>query len=489
MNFQIQKKKKLSTMKIKNILLSIASTAIVGACHNGQQPTADNDSIDTLTCLEEEMIVDTTPMPMFLYYHNPDNMQVVFWISLAKPDEPDANWDLQQRTRRIASQYTKLLLPNGKFANVKFIGEQTKDPDGGDLEVFALHHDYAPSAGLNYAFENKKEAKAIKYGGTMLVLVTDEYLESHKMLAVKDLSSRQKTMPKTVVKKLEEQYGMKSLRSAVTSEFEGGYSFGSVQFKPNGGKVLALDVLACGDSVYSIEKWGHYDNAEGPTWNVDDGGEYLPSHILAAFEGPNGIDLCYIHGAPESTVTGWMTLCNGQFEDFEVGQFYNWIDEPMPFWKKDMAKLQKILEKHDPMFKNIKMTKWTYVWIDNDDVREIWLHSDNDEYGAIFGLKGEPQLLCTEYGNHKAILYQGAVSVCGSCGSGCFSMELTTLKDSRKGDRLELMRNTAPDNSISSEEYRLNGKLIDKSEGEKFIHQATKQEHYLKSPNWNTFDN
>ena len=474
-------------MKIKNILLAIATTAVVAACHNGQQPAAGTD--DTLLADDTpEEVVDTTPMPMFLYYHNPDNMQVVFWISLAKPDEPSANWDLQQRTRRIASQYTKLLLPNGKFADVKFIGEQTKNPDGGDLEVFALHHDYAPSAGLNYAFENKKDAKAIKYGGTMLVLVTDEYLESHKMLAVKDLSSRQKKMPTTVVKKLEEQYGMKALRSIVTSEFDGGYSFGSVQFKPKGGKVLALQVLACGDSVYSIEEWGQYDKTEGPTWNVDDGGEYIPSHILAAFEGPNGIDICFIHGAPESTVTGWMTLRDGQFESFEMGMFYNYIDEPRPFWKKDMAKLQKILEKHDPVFKSVKMAKWCHVYIDNDDEPEIWLHSDNDEYGAIFGLKGEPQLLCTESRNDKVILYHGTISVCGSCGNGCFSMELTTLKDSRKGDRLELKRNTAPDNSIISEEYRLNGKIIDKSDGEKFKQQATQQEHYLKSPSWNTFN-
>lgn len=474
-------------MKIKNILLAIATTAVVAACHNGQQPAAGTD--DTLLADDTpEEVVDTTPMPMFLYYHNPDNMQVVFWISLAKPDEPSANWDLQQRTRRIASQYTKLLLPNGKFADVKFIGEQTKNPDGGDLEVFALHHDYAPSAGLNYAFENKKDAKAIKYGGTMLVLVTDEYLESHKMLAVKDLSSRQKKMPTTVVKKLEEQYGMKALRSIVTSEFDGGYSFGSVQFKPKGGKVLALQVLACGDSVYSIEEWGQYDKTEGPTWNVDDGGEYIPSHILAAFEGPNGIDICFIHGAPESTVTGWMTLRDGQFESFEMGMFYNYIDEPRPFWKKDMAKLQKILEKHDPVFKSVKMAKWCHVYIDNDDEPEIWLHSDNDEFGAIFGLKGEPQLLCTESGNDKVILYHGTISVCGSCGNGCFSMELTTLKDSRKGDRLELKRNTAPDNSIISEEYRLNGKIIDKSDGEKFKQQATQQEHYLKSPSWNTFN-
>lgn len=487
MNFQIQKKKKSSMNKIKNTLLTIATTAVVAACHNGQQPATGTD--DTLLADDTpEEVVDTTPMPMFLYYHNPDNMQVVFWISIAKPDEPNANWDLQQRTRRIASQYTKLLLPNGKFADVKFIGEQTKNPDGGDLEVFALHHDYAPSAGLNYAFENKKDAKAIKYGGTMLVLVTDEYLESHKMLAVKDLSSRQKKMPTTVVKKLEEQYGMKALRSIVTSELDGGYSFGSVQFKPKGGKVLALQVLACGDSVYSIEEWGQYDKTEGPTWNVDDGGEYIPSHILAAFEGPKGIDICFIHGAPESTVTGWMTLRDGQFESFEMGMFYNYIDEPRPFWKKDMAKLQKILEKHDPVFKSVKMAKWCHVYIDNDDEPEIWLHSDNDEFGAIFGLKGEPQLLCTESGNDKVILYHGTISVCGSCGNGCFSMELTTLKDSRKGDRLELKRNTAPDNSIISEEYRLNGKIIDKSDGEKFKQQATQQEHYLKSPSWNTFN-
>ena len=474
-------------MKIKNILLAIAATAVVAACHNGQQPSAGTD--DTLLADDTpEEVVDTTPMPMFLYYHNPDNMQVVFWISLAKPDEPNANWDLQQRTRRIASQYTKLLLPNGKFANVKFIGEQTKDPDGGNLEVFALHQDYAPSAGLNYAFENKKDAKAIKYGGTMLVLVTDEYLESHKMLNIKNISY-QKSMPKAVVKELESRFGQKATRSVTTCEIEGGYTFGAVQFKPKGDKALALQVLACGDSIYFIEEWGHYDKTEGATWNVDDGGEYIPSGIMAAFEGPCGLDLCYLHGAPESTVTGWMTLRDGQFESFEMGMFYNYIDEPMPFWKKDLAKLQKILEKHDPMFKNVKMTKWTYVWIDNDDEREIWLRSDDEEYGAIFTLKGEPQLLCTEQGNNQARLYEGAVSVTGNCGNGCFNMEVVTLKDSRKARRMEITRHTAPDNSISNEEYILDGKTTDKATGEQFLQQALKQEHYLKNPSFNEFNN
>lgn len=476
-------------MKIKNILLAIAATAFVAACHNGQQPAASTD--DTLLAndtLEIEALDDTIPMPMFLYYHNPDNMQVVFWTTFNKPDEPNAIWDLQQRTRKIASQYTKLLLPNGKFADIKFTGEQTKDPDGNDLEVFALHHDYAPSAGLNYTFANKKDAKAIKYGGTMLVVVTDQYLESHKMLNVKNIS-HQKSMPKNVVKELETRYSMKATRSVVTCEIEGGYTFGAVQFKPKSDKVLALQVLVNGDSIYSIEEWGHYDKAEGPTWNVDDGGEYIPGHILAAFEGPNGLDLCYLHGAPESTTTGWMTLHNGAFNIYELAQFYNYIDEPMPFYKKDMAKLQKILEKHDPMFKNIKMTKWCHVWIDEDDEREIWVRSDDEEYGALFCLKGEPQLLCTEDGKHKAKLYQGAISVSGGCGTGCTYTEIVTLKNSRKAHHLEFMRNIAPDNSSTEEEYTLDGRTTDKANAEQFMQQALKQEHYMQNPSFHEFNN
>ena len=94
------------------------ATAIVCACHNGNQPSASDDSLAADDTLEIEALDDTIPMPMFLYYHNPDNMQVVFWTTFNKPDEPNANWDLQQRTRKIASHYTKLLLPNGKFADI-----------------------------------------------------------------------------------------------------------------------------------------------------------------------------------------------------------------------------------------------------------------------------------------------------------------------------------------------------------------------------------
>lgn len=475
-------------MKKIYLLCTAIAFSLMCGCHNGNNPSATGDSLSADDTLKIEALEDTTPMPMFLYYHNPDNMQVVFWSSLQKPDEPNTNWELQQRTRKIASQYTKLLLPNGKYADVKFIGEQTKDPDGNDLEVFALHHDYAPSAGMRYAFANKNDAKAIKYGGTMLVVVTDQYLETRKQLPVKDISQRNKPMPKNVVQKMEKRYGMKALRSSATCEIEGGYTFGAVQFKPQGDKVLALEVLSRGDSTYSIEEWGNYDKTEGPTWNVDDGGEYIPSHILAAFESPNDIEICFVHGAPESTTTGWLTLHKGQFAKHELAQFYNWIDEPMPFYKKDMAKLQKILEKHDPMFKNIKMTKWCHVWIDNDDEREIWLRSDDEEYGALFCLKNEPQLLCTEYGNNKAKLYQGAVYVSGGCGTGCFSMEIVTIKDSRKAHHLEYIRNTPPDGSLDNEGYSLDGKTTDKVNGENFKQQALQQEHYLKNPSFNEFN-
>ena len=476
-------------MKKISLLCTAITVSLMWNCHNGNQPSASDDSLAADDTLEIEALDDTIPMPMFLYYHNPDNMQIVFWNTFNKPEKITDNWELQQRTRKIASQYTKLLLPNNKFADIKFTGEQTKDPDGNDLEVFALHHDYAPSAGLNYTFVNKKDAKAIKYGGTMLVVVTDQYLESRKPLSVKNISERNKPMPKTVVQKLEKQYSMKAVRSSATCEIEGGYTFGAVQFKPKSDKALALQVLANGDSIYSIEEWGHYDKAEGSTWNVDDGGEYIPCQILAAFEGSGGLDLCYLHGAPESTETGWLTLKDGQFEIHTLAQFYNYIDEPMPFYKKDMAKLQKILEKYDPMFKNIKMTKWCHVWIDEDDEREIWVRSDDEEYGALFCLKGEPQLLCTEDNKHKAKLYQGAISVSGGCGTGCTNTEIVTLKNSRKAHHLEFMRNIAPDNSSTEEEYTLDGRTTDKANAEQFMQQALKQEHYMQNPSFQDFNN
>ena len=129
---------------------------LLAACKD--KPTAgqgsnsgDTDSLtvgDTLTVEQQ----DTTLLPVFLYYHNPKNMQVVFWTTLEKTEDSGVEWELQERTRRNAARYTKLFMGYEKAQDVTFVGEQITDPDGEPIPIFGLHHDYVPSAGLNYAF-------------------------------------------------------------------------------------------------------------------------------------------------------------------------------------------------------------------------------------------------------------------------------------------------------------------------------------------------
>ena len=77
----------------RNLSFIVVSVlAVMAGCTNKGQTAsgADNDSlaVDSLNGAVAEMR-DTTPQPVFLYYFDPDHMQVVYWTD-AK--EPDRDW-------------------------------------------------------------------------------------------------------------------------------------------------------------------------------------------------------------------------------------------------------------------------------------------------------------------------------------------------------------------------------------------------------------
>lgn len=118
------------------------------SCKNkGQaEEAADTDSTAVDSVLAE--LNDTTPLPMFLYYMNPQYMQMVYWTNAEKPQKTEDNaeyyaemlnsWGLQDIFHRNAAGYTKMLLDN-KWVDIKFIGEQLKDPDGKVMYGGELH--------------------------------------------------------------------------------------------------------------------------------------------------------------------------------------------------------------------------------------------------------------------------------------------------------------------------------------------------------------
>ena len=148
---------------------------MAGCTNKGQTAGgADNDSlaVDSLDGAVAE-VCDTTPQPVFLYYFDPDHMQVVYWTDAKEPDRAyyekhdmseyfaDAHkaWEQFDAYRRNAAGYTQMLVGDMKSVPIRCIGEQLKNPDGEDLFPGELHsRKTIPSPGMKYALVNLKDS-------------------------------------------------------------------------------------------------------------------------------------------------------------------------------------------------------------------------------------------------------------------------------------------------------------------------------------------
>ena len=388
---------------------------------------------------------------------------MVYWMTSAPKEEDYSEtdfskvrglWALQQMARRNAAKYTTLLV-GGKQVKVKFVGEVLKDPDGNTPSMGQIHGRPEIPA-LSARFELVGAKKPDSWG---MVLLTDEYLASRKQLDIKESSAsydNPKRLPKDIVKKLEQQYGMKAERSCEVSTIGGKYVWGSVQFQgaypkapkdkydPDRKFSLALDVLIDGDKVYTHESLGHWDES-GATWNADDDGMYIPNSIEAAFEGPKGLELCYTHGAPESFETGMIYVIDGKLVECMYEMYQTMIDEQIPVWKKDIAEMNKLFLQKDPSgHKGIKLTKWAHIWMDDYETEWIHLMDKDEQYGGIFVRKnGKIRLVQVENPKRKFLKMEANgiayLKYAGPAGGPTWATEIYGYKGGKQVEHFEML--------------------------------------------------
>jgi hypothetical protein len=230
---------------------------------------------------------------------------------------------------------------------------------------------------------------------------------------------------------------------------------------------LALEVLTKGDSVWVLEQIGTIFPGEGPTWNADDGGEYFPNSIAAAFEGPKGLELCYTHGAPESVTVGMLYPRGEKLEEQMYECYHALIDEDIPVWKKDIAEMNKLFQKKNTV-SGIKLTKWAHVWM-GDDVEWIHMADKDGEYGGIFIRKnGKIQLVQMEDPKRKAThLWLNGISYlkfAGSAGGPSWYTEIIGYKD---GKQVETFNMLEVEGEV--DEARLNGKVLTEEDARAYV--------------------
>ncbi len=495
----------------KLILMAVCATALMISCKNkGKTETAKaNDStaavIDSI--IEEN---DTTPMPMFLMGEDGEYAQMLYWVPVEEPQKDGdgdeyyeslhQRWTLQEMFRRNKAQYTNMLVGD-KFVKIKFIDEILKDPDGNTPSIGQIHSRYGiPSLCARFDFADTKGKTTVstsrptvstsrqkgEYGGHEwgTVIVTDAYLQSRKYLPFKyseQDGEQENPLPSAVIKQLEQRYGMKAMRSVLECTIGDSYQYGLLQFKgeyKNGPKdyygegrkpALALDVLIQGDKVYVNEQVGYMFSETDYSWNVDDEGQYVGCNLLAAFEGPKGLELCFYRGAPESSTVGMFYLRDGKFIEHEYEGYYNLVDEEIPVWKKDIAEMQKLYLADDPHgHKDIKLTKWAHCYVDYEN-EWIWMRDKEDKNGAFFIRKdGKFRLIDVENAHQRPSTCEkdgiNYLKFSGSAGGPSYQYIIYAFKDGK-----QLWKLFALEIYGELSECMLNDKEISKEEGKAYF--------------------
>ncbi len=396
---------------IKTRVLTLGTASLLAlfssmSCHQSRNAngSGEDSKVDSTTASGSPHSAeagDTIPMPIYLT-PNGQYLQMLYWTDVIEPprndeypeyyEERHALWSAQETLRRRLSQYTHLV-EGDKLIDIRYYDEVLKDPDGNTPSIGQLHgRPEIPSLCARFV---PTDARIRVEDLAGMVAVTDSYLNSRKKLAIDFTSSSDATLPAfpdSILRKVEQQYGMKVSRSVWCTTIGGRYMQGCLQFEgeyrnaPKDDndykKSLALEVLVDSGRVYACEQIGYFISPNDFGWNVDDGGEYIPSSICAAFQGPKGVELCYWRGAPESLTVGMYVLRDGRYEQQNFDMYQYMIDEEIPVWKSDIAEMQRLYSAW-PEYDDVALTLWGHCYVDFEN-EWIWLRDKDQQNGAIF---------------------------------------------------------------------------------------------------------
>lgn len=137
---------------------------------------------------------------------------------------------------------------------------------------------------------------------------------------------------------------------------------------------------------------------------------------------------------------------------------------------KYVGKMQSMYDELNLLGDNVKFTKYMTYDFDADGKKEFWMSSDNDENQAIFSIvDGKLTLLASTYFKTSFSFYPGVIVSAGGCGTGCFSVEYTVLKNSKRVYLLNEMQSYNFEKDTMESEYSKDDKEISKAEGERIV--------------------
>ncbi len=484
-------------MRHKHILAITATTCCLCACQWGHTSPADS-ATDTITTADANYVDAGVPLPLFLWYHNSESMNVVLWTSPERPEGGRsalsrrnlADWQRQESVRSHAREYNNIFFSPELKGRVHFEAETFFSPDSNALESGILHNRYFPAASIGYAFDNPKQVNVRDSNiGTMAVLTTDSYLASHHAVKLSHTlwhgTTSDKPLAAKVITQLEQQYQQKVQRSHLVCRAGQRYSYGIVQFHVADDHALALEVVTDGDSIYSLPVRGTNDPDSLSYWQPNDSAIYKPGTIVMAFEGPQGPEFCYEQPMSDGIAVGVMCIRDGQLMQRRQARYVINADEGnrRPLWHADFEQLQRLYAEASTDTADVVLTKWCWVDIDGDGYDELWLRSSDDRHGAFFTFRDDFKLVCCETPSLRPRLYVGRIRI--SRVEGGSSLYYANYVIS-KSQLLHTFEKTEVYGALR--QATLDRRPLSQEECMDFQDKLPKTEHPLKTPDWHAIE-
>lgn len=165
----------------------------------------------------------------------------------------------------------------------------------------------------------------------------------------------------------------------------------------------------------------------------------------------------------EEYIMGWGSSIRHIFEWTGMGPKWSHVNID------NYDKMQNLYIVGEPNF-----YKYALIDIDEDDIPELWLISENEDNQAIYSLaNGEVSVLASKYYKNNFTFFNKGANTCiltaGGCGTGCFFAEYAVINQSKVKYRLNDMQswNYQKDEMVS--EYTLDEKAISNTEAERII--------------------
>ena len=132
-----------------------------------------------------------------------------------------------------------------------------------------------------------------------------------------------------------------------------------------------------------------------------------------------------------------------------------------------------IMDEFDREYMTYEMgefSKYALIDIDEDGEPELWLSTEDEEYQAVLSIvEGGVHIAAGKDYKRSLIFYKGIVGDAGGCGTGCYYVHYTKLKDSAPEYDFSNLMSYVFETDEMENEYAINGEPLTQEEADEIL--------------------